>query len=87
MVLEDLAACQTHPFSNYACVSAEWKAFFEKINYRRLILRYSQDDFDSLGNRLRGRLYLVKHIVLRIELEGYDCTVCRKPEEDEAITR
>ncbi|ROV96612.1 hypothetical protein VPNG_09011 [Cytospora leucostoma] len=89
MILENLVglACQAHPLSKYACVSTEWQAFFEKKTYRRLIVRSSQDDLDHLAAVLRGRLQLIRHIVLRIELEEYDCTVCKTREDDEAISR
>lgn len=87
MVLEDLAACHAHSLSNYAYVSRKWQAFFEKITYCRLIIRSSQDDLDHLAADVRGRPHLIRHIVLRIELEEYDCTVCKIREDDEAITR
>lgn len=65
------------------------QAFFETHTFRRLTLRPAcLLDFDKLvqGKR-KVRFCYIKHVRLHIELEEYDCTVCKQEEDDTTIQR
>ncbi|CAG9975833.1 unnamed protein product [Clonostachys byssicola] len=66
--------------STCAMVCQEWQAYFEKQNFKRLILH--QDDVCQFGEILtrHQRTFLVRWIWLRIELPTYDCSRCGTPE-------
>ncbi|RYO96980.1 hypothetical protein DL764_007381 [Monosporascus ibericus] len=84
LVFEKLAQHSSHnensttpmkpSLARYAAVCKEWQAFFEKILYRRLVLKQTcLDEFDKVVRRRKG---LVQHIWLRIELGTYSCPAC-----------
>ncbi|KAL7914669.1 hypothetical protein GGI35DRAFT_154254 [Trichoderma velutinum] len=65
--------------SNYAAVSKEWQLYFERFNFRRLIL--NQSCIPEFGRAVRQhRRGMVKHVWLRVELAPYLCPACRWPE-------
>lgn len=71
---EDSTTPGKRGLARYAGVCKEWQAFFEKILYRRLVLKQScLDAFDKI---VRPRRDLVKHIWLRIELGEHRCLYC-----------
>lgn len=82
-----VAADQVHRLSNYACVSDEWQSFFESITFKQLVLKSSGTDLDQFPAAVHGRLNLIRQIVLRIELDEYDCTVCNRDEDEDTMTR
>ncbi|KAM6482039.1 hypothetical protein HDV62DRAFT_57988 [Trichoderma sp. SZMC 28011] len=65
--------------SNYAAVSKEWQLYFERFNFRRLILH--QSCIPEFGRVIRHhRRGMVKHVWLRVELAPYVCPACEWPE-------
>uniref|UniRef100_A0A8H7K9M4 F-box domain-containing protein n=1 Tax=Bionectria ochroleuca TaxID=29856 RepID=A0A8H7K9M4_BIOOC len=66
--------------STCAVVCQGWQAYFEKENFKRLILH--QDDVSRFGKILarHQRTSFVRWIWLRIELPTYDCSRCGTPE-------
>ncbi|KAL6805996.1 hypothetical protein J3E68DRAFT_442229 [Trichoderma sp. SZMC 28012] len=65
--------------SSYAVVSKEWQLYFERYNFRRLILH--QSCIPEFGRVVRHhRRGMVKHVWLRVELAPYFCPACEWPE-------
>ncbi|KAJ4864291.1 hypothetical protein T069G_00821 [Trichoderma breve] len=65
--------------SSYAAVSKEWQLYFERFNFRRLILHQScVPEFGRVVRRHRRGM--VKHVWLRVELAPYVCPACEWPE-------
>ncbi|KAL6830616.1 hypothetical protein J3E69DRAFT_196824 [Trichoderma sp. SZMC 28015] len=65
--------------SSYAAVSKEWQLYFERYNFRRLILH--QSCIPEFGRVVRHhRRGMVKHVWLRVELAPYFCPACEWPE-------
>ncbi|KAI8627239.1 hypothetical protein F5Y19DRAFT_487212 [Xylariaceae sp. FL1651] len=87
--LEILSLLPDHisPSSEYAPVCNEWRAVFERANFRRLTLIHKRslssypfytpdlDVFAQLHRREVRRA--IKHICLRIKLDNYDTPDCR----------
>ncbi|TPX08927.1 uncharacterized protein E0L32_009631 [Thyridium curvatum] len=72
---------RTYEMSIYATVCREWQSFFEKENFKRLILH--QSDIFLFGAFTHGqqqRRAWIEWIWLRIELPQYDCKKCQKAE-------
>ncbi|KAI5468192.1 hypothetical protein BGZ63DRAFT_431803 [Mariannaea sp. PMI_226] len=69
--------------SSLATVSREWQWFFEKHNFRRLVLHES--DLPAFAKVVRRknttRLNYITHLWLHVELATYDCRSCSKPED------
>lgn len=64
-----------------ATVCPQWLYFFEKLNFRHLILH--QDDiavFGQITQRFQHRRAMVHGIFLRIELSPYGCERCQQGE-------
>ncbi|KAH6706408.1 hypothetical protein BKA61DRAFT_679588 [Leptodontidium sp. MPI-SDFR-AT-0119] len=74
--------------AGYASLCREWQGVFEPWNFRRLIL--DQDrifglvDYMSKKTTEHRREY-VAHILLRVRLDEYDCSVCQTREDDDTI--
>lgn len=81
----------------YATVSTDWQLFFEKINFRRLVLS-SEDlvNFHEMIIRRQSKepawTMRIEHIWLRLSLLPYphhegnqDCQDCREPESETEI--
>jgi len=75
-----------HLRTGYATVCREWQPVFEKQNFRRLVLDYHRlpklEKFTAKNDR---RSY-VEQIFLRVRLEEYDCSVCKRKENDRTKT-
>ncbi|KAK3940644.1 hypothetical protein QBC46DRAFT_434250 [Diplogelasinospora grovesii] len=72
--------------SAYAAVSREWQYFFEKENFKSLILH--QDDIPKFGNIVQGqRINFVKWAWLRFEVPAYDCNKCNRKESAVEVRR
>ncbi|VUC22133.1 unnamed protein product [Clonostachys rosea] len=67
----------------YASVSNEWRLFFERANFSKLILH--QDDVETFGRLVQNtqRASFVSWIWLRVELPSYNCAKCDVPESVE----
>ncbi|CAH0054764.1 unnamed protein product [Clonostachys solani] len=67
----------------YASVSNEWRLFFERSNFGKLILH--QDDVETFGRLVQNtqRPLFVKWVWLRVELPLYNCAKCHLPESVE----
>ncbi|KAI1105095.1 hypothetical protein F4804DRAFT_351209 [Jackrogersella minutella] len=60
----------------YATVCREWQLFFEQRHFE--MIKLSQTTLWDFLNIIRAhRRKFVKHIWLRIELETYDCRICK----------
>ncbi|KAH6890572.1 hypothetical protein B0T10DRAFT_596660 [Thelonectria olida] len=72
-----------HPSSAYASVNTTWQRFFEKHNFKHIILQqYDIDDFRTVVHDKGHRRRLVEWIWLRLELPQYGCHLCEEPESD-----
>ena len=61
---------------------------FESWTFRRLTLNQDRlDDFDNIVSRNERRRSFVRHIVLSIKLDEYDCASCEKEEDKATIQR
>lgn len=68
-----------HHKSAYAAVSRQWQAYFEPINFERLVVRQSElSYFDQIIDD--HRMFDVRALWLRIELPRYGCDSCAKAE-------
>ncbi|KAG4433506.1 hypothetical protein IFR05_011015 [Cadophora sp. M221] len=74
--------------AGYASVCREWQGVFEPWNFRRLILDqdriFGLKDYMSKRTTAHRREYTT-HIMLRIRLEEYDCSVCQSKEDNNTI--
>ncbi|KAL9616419.1 MAG: hypothetical protein Q9160_008718 [Pyrenula sp. 1 TL-2023] len=67
-----------HPLARLATVCKEWRDFFERRNFHRLVLR--QSCLTKFASVMKYRRELVRHIWLRIELRKYNCPSCKRVE-------
>ncbi|OIW24609.1 hypothetical protein CONLIGDRAFT_685569 [Coniochaeta ligniaria NRRL 30616] len=66
---------QQHQRTGYATVCRQWRAYFEKLNFRHLTL--SPACIFDLNDRVsRYSRLMVQHICLRVELPQYHCRAC-----------
>ncbi|KAL7944737.1 hypothetical protein V8C42DRAFT_358400 [Trichoderma barbatum] len=81
MILKLLQSHKDHGATiKYAAVSKEWQIYFERFNFRRLII--GQSCIPELGRIVRGHWRrMVEHIWLRVELARYLCPACEWPEK------
>lgn len=71
-------AAHGYPLSRCASVCKGWQQFFEKVNFRQLVLSCGDIEyFEQLFKRRGGLFYLVQHIWFRIELLRYGCDDCK----------
>lgn len=76
------------PDSQLRLVCREWQTLFSHDNFRILVLDQTRlDDFEKLVSCNLPRRQYVKHIILRIKLPEYDCTVCQTSEDFETALR
>ncbi|KAB5511730.1 hypothetical protein GE09DRAFT_1267827 [Coniochaeta sp. 2T2.1] len=72
---------RTEPYARagYASVTREWQAYFEPLNFHRLVV--DQDRLGELKRITSGgyRHRFVKHLFLRLRLQE-NCLVCQLPE-------
>ncbi|TPX10156.1 uncharacterized protein E0L32_001353 [Thyridium curvatum] len=79
-------ALQNHTASAYATVCRAWQSFFEKRNFRTLVLH--QSDIPLFEHYVHGeRRYWVEWVWLRVELPKYNCRKCHKQESPKEIRR
>lgn len=78
-----------HILSKCASVCRTWQDMWEPYNFSELVLTPSC--LPMFRNALRGenqyRFEYLKLIWLRIELDGYDCSVCQTAEDEETIKK
>ncbi|KAK5995240.1 hypothetical protein PT974_03639 [Cladobotryum mycophilum] len=73
---------------NYATVCKEWQFVFEPETFRQLCLDQNRlKSFKRFISENERRQSYVSHIMLRIKLEEYDCSVCELPEDRATIKR
>jgi hypothetical protein len=92
MVLSHLIDDDTKaPYTNslLATVCREWQWFFEKRNFRELVLSQRHlNDFDRLLKRKHSyRLAYVKKLRFKVLLDKYDCDSCQTGEDEPTIRR
>lgn len=74
-------AAYGYPLSRCASVCKGWQEFFEKINFRQIVL--SSRDVESLHEvfgRRKDLFPLVQHIWFRVEVRQYGCDHCSDPQ-------
>ncbi|KAL1858867.1 hypothetical protein VTK73DRAFT_7783 [Phialemonium thermophilum] len=73
----------------YATVCREWRAFWEKETFRRIIVhQHRVHDLDSfVGRPDASRVDYVEHIWLRVELDEYGCDACQVLEDGATLRR
>jgi hypothetical protein len=87
MILEEVQN-QEQPLATFVQVSHEWRVFFERWTFGRLVL--SQEDIDEfkriVARRSIDHLHVpVAHIWLRLVLPEYNCPDCEEPESESEI--
>jgi hypothetical protein len=84
MVAEDYRF-KSEPYARagYASVCREWQPVFEKRYFQRLVL--DQERISSLEQFIgkKARRDYLEHLLLRVRLNEYDCTVCQSKEDYE----
>ncbi|KAM5378790.1 hypothetical protein ACJZ2D_004263 [Fusarium nematophilum] len=73
----------------YATVCRGWQCFFESHTFRRLHVEDSSLCFftEAMRGKNAARLNYIRYLGLCIELSGYSCVGCSKPEGPMAIAR
>ena len=87
-LMRDKVKTARYPISRYAAVSREWVDFWEKVNFKHIIL--NQDDIAQFAAVMRNRpvrISFVSWIWLRLMIPSYNCTKCNYRETPDEIKR
>ncbi|KAM7209730.1 hypothetical protein V8F20_000133 [Naviculisporaceae sp. PSN 640] len=96
MIFKELANSHTRDYdfegkrllrAGYAAVCWQWCDFFEKHNFRSLIIDQDRiKDLQMITSRGSRRAF-VRFLWLRVRLEEYDCDVCHEEEDVDTVRR
>ena len=77
-----------HKLWRFANTCQEWRDFFERHTFKRLVLtEQSIITFDQVISRRKCRLEYIEHIILRVRLLSYSAAESKAEEDDLTIRK